>query len=157
MGAYRGFIFASLSPTGITLDEHLGRAKGRIDRFIDLSPEGEVEVRAGVHKYRYRANWKMALENTMDGYHGAALHESFFGMVKQKGGMDLDAVMRDPNQLMRDLGNGHVVLDTKYASSGASATMARTPLMDAQASGAQARPEEKAGARLPHSTPARRY
>ena len=29
---YRGFIFASLSPAGITLEEHLGRAKEEIER-----------------------------------------------------------------------------------------------------------------------------
>ncbi|HJU10603.1 MAG TPA: Rieske 2Fe-2S domain-containing protein, partial [Candidatus Binataceae bacterium] len=50
MDAYRGFIFGSLSPAGITLDDHLGRpAKEQIDLFVDLSPEGEIEVQAGVH------------------------------------------------------------------------------------------------------------
>ena len=54
---YREFVFGSLSPVGITLDEHLGpRVKEQLDLFIDLSPAGELDVTAGVHKYGYRAN-----------------------------------------------------------------------------------------------------
>jgi phenylpropionate dioxygenase-like ring-hydroxylating dioxygenase large terminal subunit len=56
---YRGFMFGSLSPAGISLDDHLGGpAKEQIDLFVDLSPEGEIEVRAGVHRFDYPANWK---------------------------------------------------------------------------------------------------
>jgi len=42
VGIYRGFVFGSLSPAGITLDDHLGRAKEQIDLFTELSPEGEL-------------------------------------------------------------------------------------------------------------------
>jgi phenylpropionate dioxygenase-like ring-hydroxylating dioxygenase large terminal subunit len=35
LGIYRGFVFGSLSPAGISLDEHLGLgAKGQIDLFV---------------------------------------------------------------------------------------------------------------------------
>src|SRR5215468_7379715 len=47
---HRGFIFASLSPAGITLDEHLGRAKEEIDLFAGMSDADEVEVVSGIHK-----------------------------------------------------------------------------------------------------------
>jgi len=53
---YRGFIFASLSPAGITLDEHLGRAKEEIDLFVGLSDADDVEVTSGTHKYSYQGN-----------------------------------------------------------------------------------------------------
>jgi fatty-acyl-CoA synthase len=38
---YRGFVFASLSPDGVSLEEHLGPAARLIDRACDLSPEGD--------------------------------------------------------------------------------------------------------------------
>ncbi|HLX38769.1 MAG TPA: aromatic ring-hydroxylating dioxygenase subunit alpha, partial [Candidatus Binataceae bacterium] len=66
---YRGFIFASLSPAGITLEEHLGRAREELDMFAALSDADEVEVVSGIHKYSYQGNWKLAAENSMDGYH----------------------------------------------------------------------------------------
>jgi phenylpropionate dioxygenase-like ring-hydroxylating dioxygenase large terminal subunit len=51
-GTYRGFVFGSLSPVGMTLEQNLGPAvKEQLDLFIDLSPEGELDVTAGVHKY----------------------------------------------------------------------------------------------------------
>ena len=54
VGSHRGLIFASLSATGPSLDEHLGPAKRLIDQFVDLSPEGEVVVSSGVLKHSYQ-------------------------------------------------------------------------------------------------------
>ena len=39
---YRGFIFGSLSPAGITLEEHLGRAREQLDLFVGLSDADEI-------------------------------------------------------------------------------------------------------------------
>jgi len=69
VGAYRGFIFASLAADGITLPDHLGPATRLIDRSCDLAPAGEVELTAGWVKHRCLANWKMLPENDSDGYH----------------------------------------------------------------------------------------
>ncbi len=77
--SYRGFIFGSLSPTGISLEEHLGGAMEYIDAFVDRSLEGEIELRAGVQKARYKGNWKMLPENSLEGfYHGHVLHQYYF-------------------------------------------------------------------------------
>ena len=113
MGMYRGFVFGSLSPVGITLDEHLGqRVKEQIDLFVDLSPEGELDVTAGVHKYGYWANWKFQVENGMDGYHGNFVHQSFFENVRRRTGVNLtDLGTSQSLAETRDLGNGHVMLD----------------------------------------------
>src|SRR5882762_5211552 len=70
VASYRGFVFASFSPTGPSLAEHLGRATKLIDRSCDLSPEGEIELSAGWVKHRCAANWKALPENDSDGYHG---------------------------------------------------------------------------------------
>jgi phenylpropionate dioxygenase-like ring-hydroxylating dioxygenase large terminal subunit len=113
IGTYRGFVFGSLSPVGITLEQHLGaRVREQLDLFIDLSPEGELDVTAGVHKYGYHANWKFQIENGMDGYHANFVHQSFFENVRRRTGVNLTdlANSQSPAQT-RDLGNGHVMID----------------------------------------------
>ncbi len=74
--SYRGFVFASLSSTGPTLNEHLGGIQGMIDDLIGGAPDNEVEFVGGCHKYRFRANWKLQIENADDVYHPPATHES---------------------------------------------------------------------------------
>jgi phenylpropionate dioxygenase-like ring-hydroxylating dioxygenase large terminal subunit len=76
VASYRGFVFASLSPTGPSLAEHLGAATKLIDRSCDLSPLGEVELTAGWVKHRCAANWKMLPENDSDGYHLGFVHSA---------------------------------------------------------------------------------
>ncbi len=113
LGMYRGFVFGSLTPVGMTLDEHLGpRVKEQLDLFIDLSPAGELDVTAGVHKYGYRANWKFQIENGMDGYHGNFVHQSFFDNIRRRTGINLsDLGSSESLAQTRDLGNGHVMID----------------------------------------------
>jgi phenylpropionate dioxygenase-like ring-hydroxylating dioxygenase large terminal subunit len=112
MEQYRGFVFGSLSHAGITLDDHLGLpAKEQIDLFVDLSPEGEIQVQAGVHKFGYPANWKFQLENAMDGYHPNFTHQTFLDMIQQKTGVRPDVFNGNSSGESRDLGNGHVMLD----------------------------------------------
>jgi phenylpropionate dioxygenase-like ring-hydroxylating dioxygenase large terminal subunit len=118
VGEQRGFIFASLSPAGIALDEHLGRAKEEIDLFAGLSNAEEVQVVSGIHKYSYQGNWKLAAENSMDGYHPSIVHASFAQAL-----MDKITHVPTPEQQRvdrnfaafrghaKDLGNGHVMLD----------------------------------------------
>lgn len=111
MDTYRGFVFGSMSPAGITLDDHLGKAKEEIDLFTDLSPEGELDVRAGASKFEFPANWKLQLENAMDGYHPNFSHETFLDMLHAQLGMRPDVFNGNSSTQARDLGNGHVMLD----------------------------------------------
>src|SRR5206468_2641272 len=82
VGSYRGFVFACLGPTSVTLEEHLGVATGLIDRACDLSPEGEVQLTAGWVKHRCSSNWKMLPENDLDGYHLGFVHMALFKSVR---------------------------------------------------------------------------
>jgi phenylpropionate dioxygenase-like ring-hydroxylating dioxygenase large terminal subunit len=73
---YRGFIFASLAGSGPDLEEFLGTAKASFDDFVDRAPGGGLEVAGGVFKHAYNGNWKLMLENHLDGAHPAWVHAS---------------------------------------------------------------------------------
>ena len=77
VAVYRGLVFASLSPEGPSIEEHLGEAKEYVDLWVERSPTGEVRVRRP-HKFLYRGNWKYQAENGADGYHGRFVHASAF-------------------------------------------------------------------------------
>ena len=121
MAEYRGLIFGSLSPAGITLEEHLGRAARELDMFVGLSDADEIEVTAGVHKYNFKANWKLAVENSMDGYHPNVTHESFIAAViervrnhptpEHKAVFNPDSFQAGGGGIAKDIGGGHVMLD----------------------------------------------
>lgn len=111
VATHRGLIFASLAPEGPSLEEHLGPAMRLIDQFVDLSPQGEVVVRSGVLKHSYQGNWKMALENSVDGYHPNILHHAAMVMM-MKGKNDMESVFGERSEAYaRDLGNGTAQLD----------------------------------------------
>jgi phenylpropionate dioxygenase-like ring-hydroxylating dioxygenase large terminal subunit len=76
VATYRGFIFASLAESGPTLERFLGPAKASFDDFVDRAPGGELEVAGGVFKHAYNGNWKLMLENHLDGAHPAWVHAS---------------------------------------------------------------------------------
>jgi phenylpropionate dioxygenase-like ring-hydroxylating dioxygenase large terminal subunit len=122
VASYRGFVFASLSKDVPALEEHLGPGMGYIDAFVDLSPEGEIEVRSGIHRTGINGNWKQACENSMDGYHPAVVHASYLkDVIKHRVGKDA-AGMSTGNSIaeVAILPNGHGVIDyTKVDRSGA--------------------------------------
>jgi phenylpropionate dioxygenase-like ring-hydroxylating dioxygenase large terminal subunit len=111
--SYRGFMFASVAATGPSLDEHLGPlVKAEIDVALDLSPVGEIETVAGVHKYGYNGNWKLQLENSVDSYHIPYLHRSYANLVKERTGVDAVATSSSKAPtVVRSLGNGHIAWD----------------------------------------------
>lgn len=76
VGICRGFVFASLAEEGPSLDEWLGHARDSIDEVVDRAPDGEIDLGAGVHRYAFRGNWKLQLENVVDMYHVPFSHES---------------------------------------------------------------------------------
>jgi phenylpropionate dioxygenase-like ring-hydroxylating dioxygenase large terminal subunit len=79
---YRGFIFASLAASGPDLEEFLGPAKKSFDDFVDRAPGGELEVAGGVFKHSYNGNWKLMLENHLDGAHPAWVHASSVAVAR---------------------------------------------------------------------------
>ncbi len=119
---YRGFVFASLNPNVPELDEHLGAARTAIDMLADQAPEG-LEVLRGSADYTFAGNWKLQVENGVDGYHFDVVHRSFLGVIQRRAAAQHDAVKAlDVQQLEAstlatgsyDLGHGHSLLWTDY-------------------------------------------
>jgi phenylpropionate dioxygenase-like ring-hydroxylating dioxygenase large terminal subunit len=82
VATYRGFIFASAAPAGPGLEEFLGPTLASFDDFVDRAPGGELEVAGGVFKHAYRGNWKLMLENHLDGVHPAHVHASSVAVAR---------------------------------------------------------------------------
>ena len=72
--SYRGLIFASFNPDVPPLADYLGPgAIGYIDRFLDQCLGLPLVAHRQAHRIAMEANWKLQLENGMDGYH-ARIH-----------------------------------------------------------------------------------
>ncbi len=82
VAVYRGFIFASLAPQGESLEAFLGPAKASLDDLVDRAPGGELEIAGGVFKHSYNGNWKLMLENHLDGAHPAWVHASSVAVAR---------------------------------------------------------------------------
>lgn len=82
-GSYRGFLFASLNPEVLPLEEHLGDARKFIDLVADQGPDG-VELLPGRHSYTFNANWKLQIENCIDAYHLTSTHPSYIDIVNRR-------------------------------------------------------------------------
>ena len=68
--SYRGFIFGTLSMDALPLPGHLGPIAEIIDQWLDRNPGGKVVV-CEANRFRYKGNWKLAYDNSCDGYHVA--------------------------------------------------------------------------------------
>ena len=64
------------------LEEFLGPARASFDDFVDRAPGGELEVAGGVFKHAYNGNWKLMLENHLDGAHPAWVHASSVAVAR---------------------------------------------------------------------------
>lgn len=72
--SYRGFVFATMDSDAPDLGEFLGPV-GRLS--IDLVAErGELQAVSGVQKFTLDCNWKLAVDNVWDWYHGDTSHAS---------------------------------------------------------------------------------
>jgi p-cumate 2,3-dioxygenase alpha subunit len=101
---YRGLVFVSFDQRVGSLRDHLGDARDYLDLMVEHSPRG-LEVIPGTHLYGIRGNWKLAVENAMDGYHFAPTHVTFVEYLKNTG-----YVTSDEGGLAVTLENGHSVI-----------------------------------------------
>jgi p-cumate 2,3-dioxygenase alpha subunit len=104
---YRDFVFLTFSDTAPSLLDYLGEVRSYLDLIVDQSPTGEMEVMHGSHLYSQGGNWKLIVENSIDGYHALRVHETYLQyMVHQ--GYDFRGGLQGVG---RALGNGHAVME----------------------------------------------
>ncbi|MEV5302791.1 aromatic ring-hydroxylating oxygenase subunit alpha [Amycolatopsis methanolica] len=105
--SYRGFVFVSFDPDIVDLKTYLAGATEYLDLVCDQSETG-MEVLEGTHEYSVKANWKLLVENSFDGYHAVSTHQRYFEMVlAARGKLDPSALGESRGI---DLGNGHAVI-----------------------------------------------
>lgn len=104
LGVRAGFVFISYAIDGPDLDEHLAGAGDHLDLVADHSPAG-MEVLPGTQRYGVKGNWKLAVENAMDGYHFTPTHITFVDYLKSSG-----FVTSDEGGIVENLGGGHSVM-----------------------------------------------
>lgn len=75
---YRGFYFVSLDPAIEDLKTYLGEACRLMDLTMDSAEVlGGWEMLRGCAKYSIKANWKLMVENSYDGYHLPTVHQTY--------------------------------------------------------------------------------
>ncbi|MBK17665.1 MAG: benzoate 1,2-dioxygenase large subunit [Rhodospirillaceae bacterium] len=121
---YRGFIFGCLVEDVEPIEEYLGAAAVWIDLMVEQSPEG-LEVVPGSSTYVIRGNWKMQLENSVDGYHVSTVHRVFASTVRNREERDgLQGLKQTEGGRLvgivpsgaYDLGNGHMSIWAQHTT-----------------------------------------
>ena len=82
--AHRGFVFINFDHDAGGLLEHLGGAADYLAMVADHSAS-QMEILPGTQLYTVRGNWKLAVENALDGYHFAPTHATFVSWLHQTG------------------------------------------------------------------------
>ncbi|HEY8407211.1 MAG TPA: aromatic ring-hydroxylating dioxygenase subunit alpha [Gaiellaceae bacterium] len=121
--SYRGLIFVSYDPHVEELTDYLAGAREYIDAMMDAAEvaatfaggsngdgSGEastpLQVLRGTHQYAIKANWKLLVENSFDGYHLGPTHATYFQFLK-----DQNVEVSPSTGSMKLLGNGHAVIE----------------------------------------------
>lgn len=104
--SYRGFVFCSFDADIVDLETYLAGAREYLDLVVDAM-DGELQVVAGTNEYGMQANWKLLVENSIDGYHAASTHDTYFKYLVSLG-TDLSVGVKG---VTKALGNGHAVLE----------------------------------------------
>ncbi|MFZ2178072.1 MAG: Rieske 2Fe-2S domain-containing protein, partial [Rhodococcus sp. (in: high G+C Gram-positive bacteria)] len=105
--SYRGFVFLSYDPDIVPLVDYLAGATEYLDLIVDAVDDAEVI--SGTNEYAINANWKLLVENSIDGYHAVSTHDTYFKYLAALG-TDLAGGVKGT---AKSLGNGHAVLEYK--------------------------------------------
>lgn len=83
--SYRGFFFVSFNPDVESLPQYLGAAREIMDLTIDGGDMlGGWQVIRGTARYTIHANWKLLVENSMDGYHLPTVHQTYIDYMTER-------------------------------------------------------------------------
>lgn len=104
---YQGLIFATFRQDIEPLFDYLAGARKWIDLFMKQGAGYPLKA-AGEHRFRFRGNWKIQLENTTDAYHFPIVHKSFLSSLDGETEELFDVL--NQGGWVEELGNGHSVL-----------------------------------------------
>lgn len=104
---YRGMCFVNFDPNACGLEEYLGNAKEYLDLVLDQSEAG-MSILSGQQDYAIRANWKLLVENSNDGYHAATTHATYLDYLANTHAKGNEVALVGVG---RELGGGHAVVE----------------------------------------------
>jgi phenylpropionate dioxygenase-like ring-hydroxylating dioxygenase large terminal subunit len=116
--SYRGFIFGTLNPEAPSLSDHLGPIAKPIDEWLDRNPGGKVVV-CEANRLKYKGNWKLAYDNSGDGYHVVFSHRSLLeteNRLADEGNKGMSYYKSSPDSApmyVQYMGNGHHFKDKR--------------------------------------------
>jgi p-cumate 2,3-dioxygenase subunit alpha len=88
----RGFVFINLNGRAMPFTDYLKDARYLLGLLADQSGAG-MRTENGQHHYSMDANWKLVMENGIDGQPGMTVHQTYFKMIGNLG--SLIALMSD--------------------------------------------------------------
>ena len=107
--SYRGFVFACFDPGAVDLRTYLAGAADYIDLVADQAEA--MEIAPGAQEYAADANWKLFVENSLDGYHLLPVHTTYFEYLEKVEGSQPG--LGDVSESF-DLGNGHAAIKARW-------------------------------------------
>ena len=110
---YRGLYFLNHDPDAMDLRTYLAGATEYLDLILDQGGDEGMRIVDGAHLYSVRTNWKLMVENSIDGYHAPTVHATYVDFVKDSGGGTNPAALGTGQGF--DLGNGHATMESVAA------------------------------------------
>lgn len=104
---YAGFCFVSFNAEVEPLPDYLAGAKEYLELVSKYSESG-MGITTGTQEYAICANWKLLVENSIDGYHAVSTHASYLDYLKNINDGFSGAKLEGKST---DLGNGHAVIE----------------------------------------------
>jgi p-cumate 2,3-dioxygenase subunit alpha len=106
--SYQGFVFVSFDTDAEPLLDYLDGAAVYLDLLTEHGLGDGIEVSRRQQTYSIAANWKLLMENSIDGYHGLPTHKRWFDVLKASG-VDIAARVSGVRSHVEDLGHGHAI------------------------------------------------
>ena len=80
------------------MTEHLSDVIPYIDPSSSWAGDYELQVAPDANEVIYDANWKMQMENNVDGYHLSFTHQSLFSVLQRRTGNQSRYVTKRPRE-----------------------------------------------------------
>jgi phenylpropionate dioxygenase-like ring-hydroxylating dioxygenase large terminal subunit len=118
VASYRGFIFGTLNLEAPELADWLGPIKKPMDEWIDRNPGGKIVV-CEANRMKFKGNWKLAYDNSGDGYHVVFSHRSLLdteARFNEGGNVGMSYYKTQPDEqpmYIQYMGNGHHFKDKR--------------------------------------------